>query len=265
MSQDLIKARKLLASSGTSLKQEKVQSAAQSIHDAIILIFKNPLMKQEKEEFQNMIQQSLDSLAHNATFRKYYPLVIEYTPGKEKKLLATMKEIISELDSLMQAEAQAHIETISARKQEAIEKGQKHIDAQEFDKAREVYDQLVREYPDDTDLVADIADRFMQAARYKDAFVYLEEALSNDPNAMHLYNRIGIALRKMKDFDTAEKYYLKALELSGKDEYLWFNVGRLYVDWGKWDKVVDAAEKAMAINPGFDQAGKMLAFAKKKM
>ena len=32
--------------------------------------------------------------------------------------------------------------------------------------------------------------------------------------SLHLYNRIGMVLRKMKDYETAEKYYLKALTLT---------------------------------------------------
>ena len=61
--------------------------------------------------------------------------------------------------------------------------------------------------------------------------------LRDDPNAIHLYNRIGMVLRKMKDYDTAEKYYLKALTLTSTDEYLHYNLGRLYFDWRKWKKM----------------------------
>ena len=93
----------------------------------------------------------------------------------------------------------------------------------------------------------------------------LDDALNDDPNAIHLYNRIGMVLRKMKDFDTAEKYYLKALTLSSEDEYLHYNVGRLYYDWRKWAKMSQAAQNAVEINPEFSEAIKMLKFAQKKL
>jgi tetratricopeptide (TPR) repeat protein len=93
----------------------------------------------------------------------------------------------------------------------------------------------------------------------------LDDALKDDPNAIHLYNRIGMVLRKMKDYETAEKYYLKALTLTSQDEYLLYNVGRLYYDWRKWDKMAESAQKAVEINPDFAEAVKMLKFAQKKM
>ena len=93
----------------------------------------------------------------------------------------------------------------------------------------------------------------------------LDDALKDDPNAIHLYNRIGMVLRKMQDFDTAEKYYLKALTLTDSDEYLYYNLGRLYYDWKKWDKMANSAERAVEINPEFGEAVKMLKFARKQL
>ena len=53
--------------------------------------------------------------------------------------------------------------------------------------------------------------------------------------------------------------------MTQKDEYLYFNLGRLYYDWQKWDKMAAAAEKAAALNPNFAEARKLLAFAHKKL
>ncbi|MDD4952577.1 MAG: tetratricopeptide repeat protein, partial [Desulfovibrionaceae bacterium] len=194
-----------------------------------------------------------------------YPLIIRYNPGKEKELLEAMRELLVELQRVVTENAQQDLAEIERRKQEGLQKGQELIDRGEYDEARRVFDQLVGEFQSDTDLKADIADRFLKVERYEDALVYLEEALRHDPNAIYLYNRIGIVLRKMRDFETAEKYYKKALEISAQDEYLHFNIGRLYIDWQKWDKVREAAEKALKVNPEFAEAHKMLAFASRKL
>lgn len=265
MSQDLITARKMLAGLNTHLKQDKVLPATQALYQAVVLICKNPLMKAERMEFEKLIQLALDHLTSNKVFRQYYPLVVAYTPGKERELAITIKEIFGELQRVVNEEVKGQASEMSGKRDTALAKAQEHLDRQEVDQARDIFDKLLAAYKGDVNLVAEIADRLIQAGQYRDAFGYLQNALAADPNAMHLYNRIGIALRKLQDYDTAEQYYKKALELAPKDEYLWFNIGRLYIDWAKWKKVEDAANRAMNLNPGFEQAAKMLQFARKKL
>lgn len=265
MSQKLILARKKLNSVSSLLKQGKYMAATQAMHDSLLAVLKSSLMKAEKEEFSELITNAVTNLNNDKGLRQVYPLIINYTPGKEKQLFKDVGELLKELQAVLTENAQGQLAEVERRKQEALQYGQSLIDKAEYDKARGHFDKVVKEFRSDTDLKADIADRFLRAGRYQEAFSYLEEALNHDPNAFHLYNRIGIVLRKMKDFETAEKYYLKALELAGEDEYLQFNIGRLYIDWRQWDKVEKAAKRALELNPDFVEAEKMLRFAHKKM
>lgn len=266
MSTDFNLARKKLATISSSVKQDKVQAAAQSLLDAVLLIFRNPMMKAEKEEFQNQVEHAVYQLSGNKMLRQHYPLQLKYEPGQEKALVATLKDIIHHFQDMLNEEVQDHLAFLDQKKKETFEKGRDLIAKEELDKAKEMFDKLLHLAPNDTKLKSDIADEFMKSDNgYKYAFEYLDEALKNDPDALFLYNRIGIVLRKMQDFETAEKYYSRALELTENDEYLYFNAGRLYLDWGKWEKVEACALKALDINPKFDQAAKMLKFANKKM
>lgn len=265
MSTELIKARKRLANVNTNLKKAKYMPAIQSIHEALTLILKQPLMKNEKEEFAGILRDVVTNLNNNPGIREIYPLVINYEMGKERELLEAMRELLVEMQKVVTKDAQSSAAEFEQHKAAELAKGQEKIDQQKYGEAKTIFDALTKEYKTDTDLKADIADRFLKAGRYEEAFAYLDQALKFDPNAIHLYNRIGMVLRKMKDFDTAERYYDKALELTQKDEYLYFNIGRLYIDWGKWDKVVEASEKALKVNPEFNEAQKMLLFAQKKL
>ncbi len=264
MSQDLIKARKLLAGLNTHLKQDKVLPATQALYQAVVAVCKNPLLKAERAEFEKLIQLALEHLSAHKLFCQYYPLQIAYTPGKERDLAMTLKEVFAEVQRGMNDEVKVQAGDMAAKRDAALKKAQEYIEAQEIDKARDIFDKLLAAFKGDTALVGDIADRLIQAGQFRDAFGYLQEALARDPNAMHLYNRIGIALRKLQDFGTAEQYYLKALEIAPRDEFLWFNIGRLYIDWCKWDKVEESANRSLNLNPGFEQAAKMLTFARKK-
>jgi len=265
MSTELVNARKKLNMVNTMLKKGKYMNAVQCIHDGLILLLKTPTIKSERDEFEDLLKKVTYNLNNDPDLRKLYPLVISYEPGKERALLDAMRELLQELQKVLNEEVQEDMQAIMARKREALEKGQSLLDQQQWDEAGKVFDALVREFGGDTDLKADIADRYLNADRYKEAFHMLDDALRDDPNAIHLYNRIGMVLRKMKDYDTAEKYYVKALSLSHGDEYLHYNIGRLYYDWRKWGKMARAAEAAVSLNPDFAEAVKMLKFARKKM
>ncbi len=265
MSQELTKARKRLGAVKSLLKQGKPMAAGQAVAESVATVIRSPLMKSEREEFITLIETAVYNLNGDDELRRHYSLVIKYTPGEEKVLLNSLNDLLKAFQDQMTEDAQMDIAEIERRKAEALGKGEKHLADDERDQAKALFDQLVKEFPGDSNLMAAIADQYLSAGMYKEAYVILAQALKDDPSAIFLYNRIGIALRKLKDYETAEKYYKSALELSKKDEYLIFNLGRLYFDMGEWKKMAAAAERALAINPDFKEAAKMLQFARKKM
>lgn len=265
MSGELTKARQKLTGINASLKMGKYMAAAQALNDALVIMLSAPLMKNEREEFCQLIDTTVYSLNNNKELRKVYPLVLHYAPGEEKKLLGELFEMRKVLQEDVNENAQRDLEALEAKKREGLERGQKHLDGKEFDEARQVFDKLSGEFPGDAELKADIADRYQKAGLNQDALGHLTQAIDESPESLFLYNRIGIVLRKMHDYASAENYYLRALAMTQKDEYLYFNLGRLYYDWQKWDKMAAAAEKAAALNPDFAEARKLLAFAHKKL
>ena len=191
--------------------------------------------------------------------------MIEYTPGNEREVLDVINELLQELQNAAASEAQLLLSVMEDRKAKELERGQKLLDSQDFDEAADVFKNLVREFSDDPELKGDIGERFIKAGRYEEAFEYLSQAIDESPESIHFYNRIGIALRKLGKFDVAEKYFSRAVKFAGRDPHLFFNLGRLYVDWQRWDKCAKAAAVALKLNPQFEEARKMMNFAKKKM
>ena len=265
MSQELTKARKRLGSVKTLLKQGKPMAAGQAVAESVLTVIKSPLMKSEREEFTALIETSVYNLNSDDELRRHYPLVIKYTPGEEKALLGTLNNLLQAFQDKVTEEAQMDMAEREKRKVEGLKKGQALLEQGEKDQAKSIFDQLIKEFNRESNLMAAIADHYLHAELYKEAYHILEQALRDDPSATFLYNRIGIALRKLKDYETAEKYYRSALEISKKDEYLLFNLGRLYFDMGEWRKMAATAEKALTINPDFKEAAKMLQFARKKI
>ena len=81
---------------------------------------------------------------------------------------------------------------------------------------------------------------------YSKAFKKLEKAYAKNKKSPDILNYLGYTLRKAGDFENAETYYLKGLELDaghlGINEYL----GELYVQTNR----IDLAKKRLAVLKG---------------
>jgi len=261
MSAELSRARAQISAIGTHLKQGKVFPAATALYEAINSILRSQLMKSERDEFSRMITDAVYLLNNDKGFRSSYPLLMQYQPGQEKQLAEMLRDVLQELQHSAVTEAKDIIQELQHRREAALERGRLLLVEQKNDEAREVLEKLAKEFPEDSDLKARIADLFIKGELYEDAFTYLDEALDLSPDQIHLYNRIGIVLRRLKKFDVAEKYFIRAVPYAKNDANLYFNLGRVYVDWERFDKAEKAARIALRITPTFEEAKKMLNFS----
>lgn len=95
--------------------------------------------------------------------------------------------------------------------------------------------------------------------------VKLEAAF--EPEHKHLFNEFGIQLRKNSMHKDAISYYSRALELSQKDENLFYNIARACLENKEPDKAADYLLQGLALNPGMETITKFLMWllAKKQL
>ncbi len=265
MSQDIVTIRRQVKMVSSSLRQEKPVPAVQAVIATLRLMLSTPLMKSEKDEFAALVREAVSYLNNDPAIRKLYPLELVYTHGEEKRLYDDLQELLDVLKDATMSEVEEITRAMEAKKTAALTKGQEHLDARDYDGARAVFGAISREYAEDDKLKGDIGEKFLGAGLYEDAAEYFADALTLNPNVLRTYNRLAIALRKLERFDVAEEYYMRALPLAPDDPNLLFNIGRLYLDWGKWSKAVEYGEKAYAVHPEFVEAQKLANFARKKM
>lgn len=263
MSQELASLRRALSRVSSDVKQGQYISAATSIRDAARLFTRGVhMIKNEQEEFMTMLHSGCELLRYNREVAKYFPLSISYTPGQESALVELMNQLI---ETLQQVSTEDTLKKHEERKKAGLAKGRKELADGEHDEARRTFHELTDEYSNDAQLVTEVGESFMQAGLYEDASNHLGAAARLTPDSAHIFNRLGIALRKMKRYDKAEQYFFHALNLEGDDPNLYFNLGRLYLDWMNWEKTVTFAEKALKLNPSFTEAAKLAAYAKRKL
>ena len=263
MSQDLTAVRRALSKVSTDIKQGQFISAATAIREGARLFTRGgPMMKSEQDEFMTMLHSGCELLRFNKEIAKYFPLAITYSQGRESELTELMNELIG---TLQEASTEDTVRKHEDRKRTELAKGRQELASGEHDEARRTLNALVDEYADDSQLATDVGESFLQAELYEDASQHLAKAAEISPDSARVFNKLGITLRKMKSYDRSEENFLRALALEQHDPNLYFNLGRLYLDLMDWQKTVYNAEKALALNPEFSEAGKLAAYARRKL
>ena len=72
--------------------------------------------------------------------------------------------------------------------------------------------------------------------QYEAAILDLQKMVAKDDNNADAYNLLGFSNRKIKNYDVAEKYYLRALTLNPKHKGAMEYLGELYVETDRMDK-----------------------------
>ena len=85
-----------------------------------------------------------------------------------------------------------------------------------------------------------------------------------DPRHKHIFNNLGIDLRKQGMFAEAVRHYKRALDLSQQDEHLWFNLGRALFEGGMYRQAAPVFKKALDLKPEFEEAKAFMHAALKK-
>ena len=261
----LAAARRQASSIRTLMRQGKYLPAIQVLRDTVLIMLKTPLMKTEREEFEKLIADGAYHIMSDQTVRKAAALEIAYTPGKERELLDSLRMLLDVFQEHIQQEAEEAMRQARERREQELRRGQTLLDASDVDGARGVFTALSRDADNDADLRADIGERFLRAGECKDAADYFGDAVALKPEAVHLYNSLAMAQRKLGRYAEAEQSYLKAAQRGSGDSHLLFNMGRLYVDWKKWDKALKAARGALALDPEFEEAGKLMVYVEKML
>lgn len=263
MSADIAKARQLLAQVRTLVKQNQFVPAAQAIQFALNVMLKTALMKSERDKLEKMLTEALDYFTYADAVREAFPMTLTYTPGNERELYELMKDVIVELSRAVVENAQAQAQARDEKKLLWLQRGTQELLELPV-KGQATLAALLREYTDDPVLRGQVGEAFLKAGLYEQAVLYLTEALDLKPDMLPFYNTIAMALRKLSRFDVAENYYLRASKYMRHDPNLYFNIGRLYIDWQKWPKAIQAAHAALKLKPDFVEARKLLEYAEHK-
>lgn len=141
---------------------------------------------------------------------------------------------------------------------EQIVVAQEHLEKKEYNAATFEFGKALKEDEKNLDAHLGKGKAHMalgQTDKAKEHFDAMSEnaELFDDKNK-HIFNELGIELRKNDLFDAAVVNYLKALKIDPEDEAVYFNIARAYNECGKKEKALQSVKKALELKPDFKEA-----------
>ena len=126
------------------------------------------------------------------------------------------------------------------------------------------YEEMGRVYKLMGDLVK--AEEYMQLAAeiYMDtdkigsAEEVLNEILESGVHSLNVFNSLGVLYRKKGDSQAALTQYKKALKVHPDEPYIYYNIGRLYLDMKETTEAKRSFQQALEKDPGFEEAKQVI-------
>lgn len=134
---------------------------------------------------------------------------------------------------------------------ELLKKAESHHRRGEFEEALQCYLELLKEHPDDSDLMHIIGIVYAQSGKNQDALKYINQAIKINPNHATYQNSKGNLLLRQGKFATAKKYYQKAIQLNPRYPSALNNLGICDYRLEKFEDAEKAYLQAIQLDPGY--------------
>jgi len=158
---------------------------------------------------------------------------------------------------------------IMRRIEESVERGDAHRERKELFSAEFEYKNALRVDEEHIRATFGLGLTYMDRDEKQSAEVVFRKLVSMDaafePEHKHIFNEFGIRMRKLKMYKQAMKYYSRAYHLCKDDEHLIYNMARTMHEKGKPATAKRFLEKALSMNPGFNECAKYLEFLKNEL
>ena len=122
--------------------------------------------------------------------------------------------------------------------------------SRDFDLAVRLYKGLLKDDPENRDVLFALGDVYIKSGDDKNALVYYEKINKIDPNDATSLNATGGIYRRLGRYEDALRVLHASLSLGGKKADVNYNLGFTYRSMGDYDKAIECFESVIASDPG---------------
>lgn len=228
--------------------------------EALEIFSKSREMKESARILVN-IGEVHEKMGDSRTALQFYKEAIKMNPEYLKAQVAAGNLCLregNESTALMYFENASEISPNNALRKTAM--GEMYMKRNENQKAYSAFNDAVTIDPGKSNEIAEVC---MSSGKSVQAEKFFRVALKKDHKNLsekekieyvHIYNRLGIALRKQGKWEDAIMEYKKALMLDREDEGLHYNMGKSYLEGMSRDKAMECFEKALKHDSDFKEA-----------
>ncbi len=141
-----------------------------------------------------------------------------------------------------------------------IAMGKIYVNKGDLEKAASAFGTAVK---NESSKAAEIAEELLKLGKPEMAEHYFRASLEKSTDTIHTYNRLGISLRRQGKWKEAILEYETAIKIDPKDEGLYFNMAKAYVEGGNLKMAERNFQKALDMNPDLAAAQRELDAIKK--
>jgi len=139
-----------------------------------------------------------------------------------------------------------------------LEKADEAMQKGDLQKALAIYSEANIKEPKNAETLFKMGYTLVQQKREDEAMEYYKEALELDQNNTYIHQAMASLYRKIGEFSSARNHLNKSLELDATNPITYYNYGNLLVDMKHFEEARAMYEKAIALNPDFEEAKKEL-------
>jgi superkiller protein 3 len=113
-----------------------------------------------------------------------------------------------------------------------------------------LFQRALRYAPNDLVLKCNLADGYYDQGQFDEAIRECRELIQLQPDYIHVYIRLGLALTQKGLWDEAISQYQRAIQLSPNDSFAHNNLGIALRQKGRYDEAIAQFQDVLRLDPG---------------
>jgi tetratricopeptide (TPR) repeat protein len=143
--------------------------------------------------------------------------------------------------------------------QEYFNEGSKYINAEEFDRAVEIYNEGLGIFPNNSSLLSALAFIHYRKGNLEDATNLCNRAINSDGNNEMPFRVLGYVYSNKEDWNSAVRHFTQAITLDSTKRNSYESRGRCYMNLREYLKAIDDFRKAIELGSNDDNVYAYLA------
>ena len=119
----------------------------------------------------------------------------------------------------------------------------------QFEQAIEVFGKVIELEADNAYALYGLGNSYRGLCQYEDAILWWLKVLDAEPDNQGLHSRLGDALVHIKDYNRAQKHYLRSLDLAF-DPFALIGLSKIYCQRGDYQEALACCQRVLDRQPG---------------